>query len=407
MIVRLICAVVAVVLLTVACGYSVDGEEQSQGSGIIYLAGYPEHFYSIGTDGSHKQLFKSASFGKMPQLKWSPDGTRVMATTFHATYTSSLRMQQADGTSFLLLPQAYLAAHYPSWSPDSERVVVTATFWYDMAVDRPRNGTSNSRDWRTALLIVNADGSNLRQIAGPYGKQDNIGSFGYGVESGGWSPDGSQLVYWTTTYRRWLYGCNAHEPDVVPEVEYCPDYFVHSRVYLTDGEGVSRQLILNVDGSIETLSWSPDGEWFLLSMWRDDDEVIGAYSALYRVRSDGTDLQQLTYPPGPHMHFDEGPVLSPDGSRLWFYNNRRVYVMKADGSELAAVTEEQVSTIPRVYWSPDSHYLAIYAYESCRKVFLHHIESSTKDDLGCLGTPVAWSEPQTLNRVHDLFHDPS
>jgi Tol biopolymer transport system component len=142
-------------------------------------------------------------------------------------------------------------------------------------------------------------------------------------------------------------------------------------------------------------------------MWRDDDEVIGAHSALYRMRSDGSDLQQLTYPPGPDMHFDEGPVLSPDGSRLWFYNNRRVYVMKADGSELAAVTEEQVSTIPRVYWSPDSHYLAIYAYESCRKVFLHHIESSTKDDLGCLGTPVAWVEPQTLNRVHDWFHDPS
>ena len=87
MIVRLMCSLITIAMLVVACSYAVDGEEQSQGSGIIFLAGYPEQFYFIGTDGSHKQLFKSASFGKMPQLKWSPDGTRVMATTFHATHT--------------------------------------------------------------------------------------------------------------------------------------------------------------------------------------------------------------------------------------------------------------------------------------------------------------------------------
>jgi Tol biopolymer transport system component len=426
MIARLMCSLITIVMLTVACGHSVNGEEQSLGSGIIYMADDPKQWHSITAEGSHKQLFNAARFGVRPKLKWSPDATKLLIGSSGSVYTSTLRMQSEGEPPFLLLPQGYLAADKPSWSPDSERVVVTARFWHDMAVDRPRGGTSNSPDWRTALLMVNADGSNLRQIAGPYVLNDNMSTFGYGVESGGWSPDGSRLVYWTTEWRHRLYGCNVPwSPVVVPEVEYCPYMFWRSRVYLMDGEGVSRQLILNVDGLIETLSWSPDGEWFLLSMRRDDDEVIREHSVLYRMRSDGTDLQQLTHPNHP-THVDESPALSPDGSTLWFLSNRsegceargsfqcrwvsnrHVYVMKADGSETTAVTEEEGSKITRVYWSPDSQYLASDSYEAgCWKIFLHHIESSTKNDLGCLGTLVAWLEPQALDGVHTWFHDPS
>ena len=403
MIARLTCSLITIVMLTVACGYSVNGEEQSLGSGIIYMADGPKQWHSITAEGSHKQLFNAARFGVRPELKWSPDATKLLIGSSSSVYTSTLRMQSEGETPFLLLPQGYLATDKPSWSPDSERVVVTARFWHDMAVDRSRGGTSNSPDWRTALLMVNADGSNLRQIAGPYVLNDNMSTFGYGVESGGWSPDGSQLVYWTTEWRHRLYGCNVPEwlPVVVPEVEYCPYMFWRSRVYLMDGEGVSRQLILNVDGLIETLSWSPDGEWFLLSMRRDDDEVIGAHSVLYRMRSDGTDLQQLTFA-DDRDHYDVNPVLSPDGKRIVFFGHRDrvfLYSMNADGSEL--VSHGTSPNPSRAYWSPGSQQVALNV-DGCnsrtrRKIVLYDLEEMTERDLGCLGRLVGWLEPQTLN----------
>ena len=400
---KLFVVLVAIVMLTVACSYSEDSQEHSQVSGIVYQDGTGRDLYSIDADGSNKRLLNLRGFHGTGEVVWSPDGSRVLNTSgYPSYYVSSLHMQQSGGTPFLLLPQGYLAAVKPSWSPDSERVVVTARFWHDMAVDRPRGGTSNSPDWRTALLMVNADGSNLRQIAGPYVLNDNMATFGYGVESGGWSPDGSQLVYWTTEWRHRLYGCNVPwSPVVVPEVEYCPYMFWRSRVYLMDGEGVSRQLILNVDGLIETLAWSPDGEWFLLSMWRDDDEVIGAHSVLYRMRSDGTDLQQLTFA-DDRDHYDLNPVLSPDGKRIVFFGNRDrgfLYSMNADGSEL--VSHVTLPNPSRAYWSPGSQQVALNlsgcSSRNRRKIVLYDLEEMTERDLGCLGRLVAWLEPKTLN----------
>tara|TARA_Y100001949_G_scaffold127389_1_gene108920 strand:+ start:92 stop:628 length:537 start_codon:yes stop_codon:yes gene_type:complete len=177
--------------------------------------------------------------------------------------------------------------------------------------------------------------------------------------------------------------------------------FWRSRVYLMDGEGVSRQLILNVDGLIETLSWSPDGEWFLLSMWRDDDEVIGRHSVLYRMRSDGTDLQQLTFA-DDRDHYDLNPVLSPDGKRIVFFGNRDrgfLYSMNADGSEL--VSHVTLPNPSRAYWSPGSQQVALNlsgcSSRNRRKIVLYDLEEMTERDLGCLGRLVAWLEPETLN----------
>ena len=71
MIARLMCSLITIVMLTVACGYSVNGEEQSLGSGIIYMADDPKQWHSITAEGSHKQLFNAARFGVRAKLKWS------------------------------------------------------------------------------------------------------------------------------------------------------------------------------------------------------------------------------------------------------------------------------------------------------------------------------------------------
>jgi len=83
------------------------------------------------------------------------------------------------------------------------------------------------------------------------------------------------------------------------------------------------------------VDWSPDGEWLLV--WFSK----GGSRDIYRMRPDGTDLQQITDTPG-----DEGPgAYSPDGSQIVFSyqppeGNRDVWVMNADGSDRRQLTDD-------------------------------------------------------------------
>ena len=88
-------------------------------------------------------------------------------------------------------------------------------------------------------------------------------------------------------------------------------------------------------------AFSPDGTRILFSSSRDasDVTVSGAgppatyeASEVYVMRSDGTDVQRLTW----HEDWDGSPAWSPDGQAVVFYSQRdgepRIYRMEVDGS---------------------------------------------------------------------------
>jgi Tol biopolymer transport system component len=80
-------------------------------------------------------------------------------------------------------------------------------------------------------------------------------------------------------------------------------------------------------------NWSPDGRDLVFSQALPSaPDVTGS---IYRVHADGTDLRQLTNP--PRGISDEGPVWSPDGTKILFtrYDTNfqgAIYVIDVDGS---------------------------------------------------------------------------
>lgn len=130
------------------------------------------------------------------------------------------------------------------------------------------------------------------------------------------SPDGTQIVYWTT-------------PSTA------------------DGERAGSQIrIVNIDGSNDhaltqpglsagEAVWSPQGDWILFSTNTLNEFIAGpVVSNLYRVRPDGTGLEQLT-------HYETSdiravtPQYTPDGKWITFTGRvrpgMRLWAMPADG----------------------------------------------------------------------------
>ncbi|HEX9311137.1 MAG TPA: hypothetical protein VF887_10025, partial [Gemmatimonadaceae bacterium] len=84
--------------------------------------------------------------------------------------------------------------------------------------------------------------------------------------------------------------------------------------------------IMSTTESIEVLRLSPDGQWLAFDSDRSGNMDI------YKMRVDGTGLQQLTRDPAD----DFRPSWSPDGREIAFHSwrsgNRDSYVIAADGS---------------------------------------------------------------------------
>ncbi len=110
----------------------------------------------------------------------------------------------------------------------------------------------------------------------------------------------------------------------------------YSEIWLVDCDGGSESLILSEPGkSFTTPSISPDGKWILViansssngkivSSGKGKKEKIFLYNSkkqntdIYVVRTDGSQLTQLTY----HKGNDCSPTWSPDGKYIYFLSQR-------------------------------------------------------------------------------------
>jgi Tol biopolymer transport system component len=182
---------------------------------------------------------------------YSPDGSRILFNRVSDFFPHALYAVNPDGTGLLRLSPPELSVvdneSYDvisaDWSPSGSQVAFAGKW---------RSGNGNGRG--TALYIVNADGTGLRQIT----------PSGLGAESAQWSPDGRQIAF--SSNRR-------GDPQV---------WVVHP-----DGSGLMA-VTSGADGSTSTFPvWSPDSAKLLF------ERVNRSANALWTVNADGTGLAKL------------------------------------------------------------------------------------------------------------------
>ncbi|MBC7878929.1 MAG: PD40 domain-containing protein [Anaerolineales bacterium] len=187
--------------------------------------------HSVNLNGNGLQRL-TKNIGSLYAPELSPNGDWVVFTN----NGNGLWLMKPDGKN----PHALTTSDDidPTWSADGSMIAF-----------------ASSRAGLRQLFVMNADGSNIRQVT-------NLPDMG-GRSS--WSPDGTRLAF---------YAGPSPDRDV-----YIINVDGTGLVQLTDG------------GDNLGPSWSPDGNWIAFASFRDGNNEI------YAIHPDGTGLTRLTNSP--------------------------------------------------------------------------------------------------------------
>jgi Tol biopolymer transport system component/DNA-binding winged helix-turn-helix (wHTH) protein len=275
------------------------------------------------------------------QASGTPDGRGLTHTKGPDVFFAN-----ADGTGSRKLLSVPGLPHDLYYSPDESRL---------------RFSVCDLKQLRDSIWEASPDGSNLHRFLPDW----NPG----GSECcGTWTPDGKYYVFQATvagSTNLWalregrLFGKSRHEPVELttgPMQHASPlvskdgkkIFFVgtQSSAELSVYDSRLREFVPYLGGiSAESVDFSKDGQWVAY--------VRLPEGTLWRMKIDGTDQLQLTFPP-MKVYL---PRWSPDGKRLTFFDvpadgHSKVYIIPPDGGAPEAVTSgEHNESDPT--WSPD------------------------------------------------------
>ncbi len=196
-----------------------------------------------------------------------------------------------------------------------------------------------------------------------------------------WSPDGRSIAFIMMTADEKTNlgtapprpeGANWAEPlTVITDVKYRADGegylkpgYSHAFVVSAEG-GFPRQLTFGAFSEQGPISWTPDGQYVLVSGNRTEGwQRDPVNSEVYQVSVADAVVRPLTHRVGP----DQAPRVSPDGrkiaylgfdDRLLGYQNVRLYVMDRDGANSHSISDQLDRAIEAAHWAADSRSLYV------------------------------------------------
>ncbi|SDM74158.1 S9 family peptidase [Maricaulis salignorans] len=266
---------------------------------------------------------------------------------------SAIWLINPDGSDHRALPAASGSSHTPRWSPDSQKL---------------------------AYIQPGADHVSIRVLTLASGVDREVAQVRGGAAGLGWSPDGDRLAYAGFVGEAGM--AAADLPEREDDMTWAAGAQIENRLaFRFDGIGalpIGRQQLFVVDiasgepravtsdtlGASGDLAWAADGQSILFAAdRRPDRETLAPDSEIFRVGLVDSTPQPLTSRVGPDM----APRPSPDGSLLAYlgyddhrmgYDNIRLYVAHADGSDPRALSETLDRSVSNPQWSSDGE--AIY-----------------------------------------------
>jgi Tol biopolymer transport system component len=262
-------------------------------------------FAVVGLDGMIRGYLPWRPEGTVtPDI--SPDGKRVAFAIVKGT-VSQIATMRVDRTGLRVITADSVSAIRPRWSPDGSQLLFF------------REGSDGIR----RLMVMNADGSDVRQIRGTHYP---------GVSPPDWSPDGSLILYTST----------ASGVDI-------------ATVPATGGR--SRELTSDAANEASA-AWSPDGRSIAYKRH-------GLYWEIWVMNADGSGQHRLVALPNANA---EAPEWSPDGRKIAFIGSvggilgngtgppGAVYVVDVETGDLTKVVTNisvGVGFEGRASWMPD------------------------------------------------------
>ncbi len=289
---------------------------------------------------------------------WSPDGERLAYVTVPfspplviARYDSELWTVELDSGVRQRVDGA-TNARMPAWSPDGGRIAYMGTVdsWYRIFTVRP-DGTGRAMlgEWEAWAPQWLADGRHVCAIR-DRGDTSSVQCVALDPETG--LPAGEPRPVLTSPGERaWHLSIAADDTRwALTAVEDASQ--IHA-VELDPATGVARGAPRAVTTGAQRFGCpdvSPDGAWLAFTS-------RGAQENLYVSRADGTELRALS----SDEVYTRGPQWSPDGERILFYGSRggvdALWSVRPDGGGLQRLSGDAVSEPAIPSWSPDGRRL--------------------------------------------------